>query len=1007
MVAAVMKPQPLRFIKIWEVTVRTYFHVRGRIGSAFALVLLAAFLCQAPQARAADWTPTATQGVNLTNFTIHATALGQLPGTTPLRIVVGLRLQNQAQLNSAILAVNTPGNPAYGHFLTPSQFAATYAPSSAQVEAVKSYLAKEGLANISAPSNHQYVVASGSAAAIEAAFNTTLWQYQISGPNGEPSRTVYANTQPAQVPSSLSGIVLSVVGLQTIDTMHTFLGSWPTGAPLPPVPPPTTPAVPATFTPQDFWKVYDVGAIPTASKTTVAIFAEGNLAGILPNPSNPSAASDLRQFESENNLPQVPVKIVQVGLGSSDTSGAIEFDMDTQESTGMAGAVKELIVYDDDSMNDIDLIPGFNDFVTEDKAQAGSASFGGCETLEYISGAMPLYDQIFRQAAVQGQTIFASTGDSGSACGVEGETNGVPLSGAPAMVEFPASDTYVMGAGGTTLLVDSSYNIIETTAWDAGGGGVSLWEYSGAWQTPFVPADAGSSLAGSNKGLPDVAMDADFLLSPAGFVNGGSNTTNGGTSLASPLSLGSWARIQGAHKNTLGFAGPALYALASPGLPFSTITGMTDITLGTNGIYAATQGWDFTTGLGSFDIAAVSALVGLSSGSSGALSPCVMPGTLVVSQPPGNQTGAPANSEDDVTGVSFAEPYPAATPPETLEITMTVDNLAALPVLPPNTYWKVYFSYQGQQYFVDMDTIPPSGTPAAPEFEYGVTTPNGAGGSGDTSLGAISGSYSTTNNTITWAMPASLILPPVGTFPNVTPGTSGTPPGAGAQLVGVHGVTQLLLGEGAGLLETIDSTPSASYTLVGNAACNPAAPVVALLAATPKSGTAPLTVTLDASASHPPLNGGAINGYTFSFGDGTAAVSQSTPTVQHSYAAVGTYQANATVTDTGGGTGTSSNATIAVTAPAQAPTAALKATPASGTAPLAVEFNASDSIDPNSGGSIKQYSFNFGDGSAWVVQKTAKVKHTYTSAATSVASVTVTDAEGGTASASVKVKTAQ
>ena len=69
----------------------------------------------------------------------------------------------------------------------------------------------------------------------------------------------------------------------------------------------------------------------------------------------------------------------------------------------MAGAVKQLIVYDADSLNDVDLIPGFDAFVTQDLAQAGSASFGGCETTEYLSGAMPLYDQIFREAAVQGQ----------------------------------------------------------------------------------------------------------------------------------------------------------------------------------------------------------------------------------------------------------------------------------------------------------------------------------------------------------------------------------------------------------------------------------------------------------------------------------------------------------------------------------------------------------------------------------------------------------------------------
>lgn len=982
--------------------------------------LLGLSVCALAQAQdSGTWVPTATQGITLANFTTPAQSVGPLPDATPLHILVGLRLQNETQLDSTILAVNTPGTPRYGHFLTPAQFGAGYAPTSSQVQAVESYLASMGFTQISAPSNGLYVSAEGSAAAVEAAFNTTLWQYQISGPNGEPSRTVYANTQVAQVPATLGGIVLSVVGLENVDTVHTFLGTWPDAAPAPAVPAPSPPANPVTFTPQDFWKVYDVGAVPAASGSTIAIFAEGNLAGILPSAAEPGAPSDLRQFESENNLPQVPVDIVKVGLGSSDTSGAVEFDMDTQESTGMAGNVKQLIVYDSDSLNDVDLIPGFNDFVTQDLAQAGSASFGGCETLEYISGAMPLYDQIFREAAVQGQTVFASSGDSGSACGVVGDTNGVPLSGVPAAVEFPASDTYVMGAGGTTLYVDSSFNVTETTAWDAGGGGTSLWEYSGAWQSPFAPAGA------AGKGVPDVAMDADFLLSPAGFVSGGSDTSNGGTSLASPLSLGSWARLEGTHDDSLGFAGPVLYALAKPGVPFSSITGMTDVTLGSNGIYQATPGWDYTTGLGSFDISEVSALVGQTGAGVGSGSPCVLPGVVVVQTPAGAQTGAPANAEDDITGVDIAETYdanpPAGSYPD-LTFTIQVSNLSALPSLPANTEWEVKFVYDGQAYFVDMDTFAEGvvsgstgGTPTNPEFEYGVTVGGTAGATSgtDVTLGAITGSYSTASNTITLVIPDDSIVQPQpgcslsGCTPG-TPGSSNPPPAAGSKLSSISGaVTQLVGAAGTGLLETVDSTPTGEYTLVGNASCNPAAPVTAILSATPTSGYAPLSVTLDASASHPPLNGGEINGYTFNFGDGSEAVTQSTPTVTHTYSSAGTYQADVTVSDTGGGTATSSNVTITVNAPAQSPTAALSASPSTGKTPLTVIFDASQSRDPNPNGSITQYTFNFADGSAPMTQSSPTATHVYTAAARYTASVTVTDSEDGTASTTVGLRVKQ
>jgi pseudomonalisin len=582
----------------------TYTRLRS---FSLAAACVAASGLAAPATATLLWSDTATQGFSVANFNISTQAVGQLPDATPLHVLVGLKLRNATQLKNAITAVNSPGSANYGHFLTPAQFAASYAPTAAQVQSVVSYLNSKGFTHVTAAPNGLYVSADGSAGAARVAFNTPLWQYQVSGPNGAPTRTVYANTQTAQVPLNLSGVVLSVVGLQNIDTLHTRLGSWPAAVTAPSAPA-SLPSIPVTLSPQNLWQVYHVGSVPAADGATIAIFAEGDLTGILPDAANPSAPNDLRQFEAEYGLPQVPVEVVQTGGASTDTSGAVEFDMDTQESTGLAGSVAKLIVYDAASLSDTDLIPAFDAFVTEDRAQAGSASFGGCETLQFLAGSLALYDQIFEQAAVQGQTVFASSGDAGSACSVVGLTNGVPL-GVEGSVEFPASDTYVTGAGGTTLVVDSSFNVTSEIAWDAGGGGIALWSPAPAWQAPFVPANAVASLLGGGKGVPDVAMDADFLLSPAGFVSGGADTSNGGTSLASPLSLGAWARIQNAHGNALGDAGPVLYSLGTPGTPFSSVTAFRDIILGTNGFFLATPGWDFTTGLGAFDISAVSAAI--------------------------------------------------------------------------------------------------------------------------------------------------------------------------------------------------------------------------------------------------------------------------------------------------------------------------------------------------------------------------------------------------------------
>ena len=65
--------------------------------------------------------------------------------------------------------------------------------------------------------------------------------------------------------------------------------------------------------------------------------------------------------------------------------------------------------------------------------------------------------------------------------------------------------------------------------------------------------------------------------------------------------MGSWARIQTAHHNKLGFAGPLIYQLAN-GAPTLSSPYFNDVILGGNGFYTALPGWDFTTGLGSFDI---------------------------------------------------------------------------------------------------------------------------------------------------------------------------------------------------------------------------------------------------------------------------------------------------------------------------------------------------------------------------------------------------------------------
>ncbi|MGH8918453.1 MAG: S53 family peptidase, partial [Actinomycetes bacterium] len=390
--------------------------------------------------------------------------------TTPMHITVSLALRNLAALRQSI---------ASGRVMSTAQFNEQYAPTAASASQVVGYLQQAGFAHITPAANNALVTADGTAAAAESAFHTTIAAFTLG------SRTVYANTAAALVPSALGGTINAVLGLNNVATMRP--GAHPSGraaattaATTAATNPPSSCVIPGigypcTYNPQGFWKAYDATTASTGANTSVAIFAEGDLT---------QTVKDLRTEETANGLPQVPATIVPTGPASSDTSGADEWDMDTQYSTGMAQTVKQLYIYDATSLSDSDLTLAFNQFASQNVAKAGSASFGECEFQAYLDGSMVADDQAFAQAAAQGQTVFASSGDTGGFCPVA-PNNGVPA-GVPD-VSYPASSPFVVSVGGTTLVTNADGSYQQEAAWLAGGGGVSYFEAPGRWQSTDGP----------------------------------------------------------------------------------------------------------------------------------------------------------------------------------------------------------------------------------------------------------------------------------------------------------------------------------------------------------------------------------------------------------------------------------------------------------------------------------------------------------------------------------------
>jgi len=395
-------------------------------------------------------------------------------------------------------------------------------------------------------------------------------------------------------------------------------------------------------TPQDLWSVYQQPAAHTGSGQQVAVFGEGATDGVI---------SDLRQFESTYGLPSVPVTVKHPAgdTGFTDDSGHIEWNIDTQASSGMAPNAAGMTLYFGSDLSDADVARVFSQFTDDTTGpKQASASYGECETVPVVSpivgqvfgsaalAQLPVgvglgnnsdatLDQITRQAAAEGKTVFVSTGDTGSSCPivaapVVGAGNGVLNQGAP-ITNSPASLPYVTAVGGTVLYTDGKGARTHEYGWAFSGGGSTL----------FTPApDYQQGVAGVNlpcltdpsvtcRGIADVsAQSGDVAGNGYNIVNDGAllEGGGGGTSLSAPLMQGMWARVQSAAPTAAGngFANYGLYRAGKTAEASSYFdVSSTDLATGlpaTNGAYVTTPGWDYVTGWGTPRVSGLIAALG-------------------------------------------------------------------------------------------------------------------------------------------------------------------------------------------------------------------------------------------------------------------------------------------------------------------------------------------------------------------------------------------------------------
>ncbi len=595
-----------------------------------------------------------------------ATLLGSAPGTTMLTLAVGLAQPDSSAEVAAIDQMYDRTSPEYHHFLTPAQFDARFGVPTNTVDATEAWLRSGGLAIGYVSGAGDLVQARGTVSQVAALMKTTFGEYRV-GDIG-----FLANQNAPELPAALP--ITAVAGLNTLERVWTeqevdeandtsFSTLVPKSLTTRSA---SSDSYDGTLVPQDLWGVYDAPSSDTGQGETAGMFGFGYPNGLF------SDLRVWEQRMGLPAVPTRMVQESQLSPDATPNDNAVfaddEWNLDNEALSGMAPGLTQLDQYFASTPYDADMAVMFSDWAGDpDGPQQMNASFGECEsfpdTPSQLNGVLNelnygealvgqemevLGDPALEQAVSEGRTLFSSAGDSGGSCPdvilpVIGWPNGLLPGTAPTDQNYPCASVWAVCVGGTVLTTNGTSNPSaagepqsDYTANPQRESEVS-WAYTGGGPAGFIPepsyqqnvanidepctspvAEDGSPITPGTicRGVPDVAAMSGIGIQGLDTANAFMTNIDmmpfavGGTSLASPLTVGMWARIQAASPEVdgaypgLGFANETFYAVGQSSSYSKDFYDITESEVPTGNFYQQSgPGWDYTSGWGAIDVA--------------------------------------------------------------------------------------------------------------------------------------------------------------------------------------------------------------------------------------------------------------------------------------------------------------------------------------------------------------------------------------------------------------------
>jgi PKD repeat protein len=279
----------------------------------------------------------------------------RLAGSKSLHLAFGLPLRNREALTNLLQRLYDPASPDFHRYLNPEQFAAMFGPAKEDYQALADFVNANGLKVTGTHPNRAILDVTGSVTAIERLLGVTLRVY----PHPSEARTFFA---PDKEPSlDLAVPVLHISGLDNYVVPHPMnLKATPLRAPSGATPDYGSGPF-GFYLGNDFRAAYVPGTTLTGAGQVVGLL---EFDGFLTN--------DISAYENLAGLPNVPLTTVTLdGFDGSAGTNEVEVTLDIDMAIAMAPGLSSVIIYEGLATDDI-----LNRMATDDLAMQISSSWG-------------------------------------------------------------------------------------------------------------------------------------------------------------------------------------------------------------------------------------------------------------------------------------------------------------------------------------------------------------------------------------------------------------------------------------------------------------------------------------------------------------------------------------------------------------------------------------------------------------------------------------------------------